>query len=346
MEIGIIGAGHIGGNTARQFARGGHPVVVSYWPDQRSLDHLAQQIGGAARPGTPADAAACPVVVLSVPWPMIDDALAQAGPLDGKIVIDTTNQFGPNGLVTFPDHSTAARRNATRMPAARYTKTFNTLTAGFQAEVAGRLGRDRVVQWVAGDDTDAKATVMALVGDAGYDPVDLGPTATCAVMEAPPARRRVRRGMATPRSARRGRRRASRPPDPPDPPLPHRRDRALRDRTRSARRFVGRGDRRHVRPGPGHRRGRGPLDLIMPLVRRNRCSGRGERVVLLRYPRSMPPPESTAAGWGPMFNVPCLTAPIRSPKSIPEGRWQGDQNRRLRDHYRRTRQRSLTLNLL
>jgi 8-hydroxy-5-deazaflavin:NADPH oxidoreductase len=185
MEIGIIGAGHIGGNAARRFAVAGHTVVLSYSRDPANLDALAGQIGGRARPGTPAEAATCPVVVLSVPWRMIDDALAQAGPLDGRIVIDTTNQYGPGGLVTFPAGATAAQHNAARLPGARYAKSFNTLTAGFQAETAGRPDAQRVVQWVAGDDADAKATVMGLVHDAGYAPVDLGGTGDCAVMEAP-----------------------------------------------------------------------------------------------------------------------------------------------------------------
>jgi 8-hydroxy-5-deazaflavin:NADPH oxidoreductase len=71
------------------------------------------------------------------------------------------------------------------MPGARYTKTFNTLTAAFQAEVAGRVGSDRVVQWICGDDLEAKHLVATLVNDAGFVPVDLGGTADCAVMEAP-----------------------------------------------------------------------------------------------------------------------------------------------------------------
>lgn len=68
---------------------------------------------------------------------------------------------------------------------ARYTKAFNTLTAAFQEESAGRAGSARVVQWLCGDDEDAKAVVAGLIEEAGYAPVDLGGTAGCAVMEAP-----------------------------------------------------------------------------------------------------------------------------------------------------------------
>jgi 8-hydroxy-5-deazaflavin:NADPH oxidoreductase len=181
MHVGIIGAGNIGGNLARRLTLAGHQVTVSFARDQARLAALAAEIG--ATVGEPAHAAAAEVVVLSVPWAVIDPALAAAGPLAGRIVIDTTNQFGPGGVLNLGH--TAARHNADRLPGARYTKCFNTLTAGFQAQTAGRSGDARVVQWLCGDDPEAKAIVGQLVEDAGYVPVDLGGIDACAVMEAP-----------------------------------------------------------------------------------------------------------------------------------------------------------------
>jgi 8-hydroxy-5-deazaflavin:NADPH oxidoreductase len=181
-QIGIIGAGNIGGNIARRLALAGHQVTVSFARDRAKLAALAEDIG--ARAGDPAGAAAAEVVVLSVPWVAIEEALAAAGPLAGRIVVDTTNQFGPGGVVDLAGR-TAARHNADRLPGARYTKSFNTLTAAFQAAAAGRAGDDRVVQWIAGDDADAKSLAAELVTDAGYVPVDFGGIDTCQVMEAP-----------------------------------------------------------------------------------------------------------------------------------------------------------------
>lgn len=182
MRLGIIGAGHIGGNIARRAALAGYDVTVSFARGPSGLAALAAEIGG--QPGEPADAAAADLVVLSVPWDVIDDALAQAGPLDGRIVIDTTNQFGRGGALDL-NGRTAARYNADRMPGAAYTKCFNTLTSAFQASAATRTGDDRVVQWIAGDDRQAKAAVAELVEQAGYLPVELGGIADCSVMEAP-----------------------------------------------------------------------------------------------------------------------------------------------------------------
>lgn len=184
MRVGIIGAGRIGGGIARQLAGAGHEVLLSFSRDPQSLEVLAAELGPGATTGSPAEAVAFgEVVVLSVPWSTLPQALEQAGPLAGRIVIDTTNQFGAPPLPA--DGQTAASLNASRMPGARYTKSFNTLTSAFQAETAGRPGAEKVVQWLCGDDAEAKHVVAGLIQDAGFVPVDLGGTAGCAVMEAP-----------------------------------------------------------------------------------------------------------------------------------------------------------------
>jgi predicted dinucleotide-binding enzyme len=184
MKIGVIGAGRIGGNCARQAIKGGHEVRLSFARDRGRLAELASDLGASASVGSPAEAVAFgELVILSVPWDTIPDALAQAGDLGGKLVIDTTNQFGSSAMPHVGQ--TAAAFNAQRMPGARYVKSFNTLTSAFQAETADRAGPERVVQWICGDDEEAKRIVAGLIEAMGYVPVDLGGTATCAVMEAP-----------------------------------------------------------------------------------------------------------------------------------------------------------------
>src|SRR5437660_11187139 len=107
MKIGVIGAGRIGGNCARQAVKAGHEVMLSFARDQAKLEALASELGDRATVGTPAEAVAFgDVVILSVPWDTIPEALAQAGELSGKVVIDTTNQFGSGPMP--PDGQTAA----------------------------------------------------------------------------------------------------------------------------------------------------------------------------------------------------------------------------------------------
>jgi 8-hydroxy-5-deazaflavin:NADPH oxidoreductase len=159
-------------------------------------------------------------VVISVPWPVIDEALAAAGSLAGKVIVDTCNQFGA-GAERIPAGQTAAQFNQARMPGGRYTKSFNTLTSAFQRQAATRDGDRRVVQWLCGDDAEAKTMVASLIAESGFVPVDVGGTADAAVMEAPRRRGAVygeeyreRDAQAVAAAVREGR------PIPPTPSYP------------------------------------------------------------------------------------------------------------------------------
>jgi predicted dinucleotide-binding enzyme len=175
-RIAIVGAGHIGSNLAQLLVTGGHDVTVSFSTDARKLADLAARLGAIV--ADPADAAAqADVVVLSVPWGVVDVALEQAGDLTGKLVIDTTNQFGrvagSFGVLDLGGLSGAAT-NAAKAPGALWVKGFNTLTAGFQASAAGRVGADRVVMFYATDHEQVTEGVESLINSAGFDPVRTG----------------------------------------------------------------------------------------------------------------------------------------------------------------------------
>ena len=178
-RIAIVGAGRIGGNLARLYASAGHDVTVSFARDKDKLAALAAQVG--ATTGDPAPAAVqAEVVVISVPWAVVDTAIEQAGgpgALAGKLVIDTTNQFGRTGGgfgVLDLGESSAAAVNAAKAPQAIWVKAFNTLTAGFQASSAGRTGPDRVVVFYATDHDEAVPRAERLINDAGFDPIRTG----------------------------------------------------------------------------------------------------------------------------------------------------------------------------
>jgi predicted dinucleotide-binding enzyme len=186
MRVGVIGAGRIGGNAARLLATAGHEVLLSFSRDADRLKALAAGIGERARTGTVAEAGTFgDVVMLSVPWGTIPAVIDQAGPLTGRIVIDTTNQYGPGGLQPVPDGLTAAQFNQRRLPGALVVKAFNTLTSGFQASQAGRPAADRVVLFMCGDHPGAKCVVAGLIDDIGFAAADLGGLAKAGPMEAP-----------------------------------------------------------------------------------------------------------------------------------------------------------------
>ena len=188
MKIGIVGAGRIGGNLASLWAKQRHEVMLSYSRDPANLEVVARAIGGMASAGGVREAVEFgDAVLFSVPWSNIDDVIGEMGDLDGKVVIDTTNQFAGGGIEELPEGRTAAQVNAERVGAAggKYVKAFNTLTAGFQGAAAGRSGDERAVIFFCGDDDEAKGTVKQLIRDIGFAPVDMGGLADAAIMEPP-----------------------------------------------------------------------------------------------------------------------------------------------------------------
>jgi NAD(P)-dependent dehydrogenase (short-subunit alcohol dehydrogenase family) len=110
MRVGIIGAGKIGANLARQWSRRGHDILLSYKRDAKQLEALASGLG--ARWGTPRGAAAHgQVVLLATPWSILDD-LADRVSLAVTIVIDATNPFVAGALAQLPADTSAGAANA------------------------------------------------------------------------------------------------------------------------------------------------------------------------------------------------------------------------------------------
>jgi predicted dinucleotide-binding enzyme len=186
MKIGIVGAGRIGGNLASLWAKQHHEVMLSYSRDPLHLEQAASAIGARASAGSVREAVEFgDVILFSVPWSRIDEVIEEMGDLEDKVVIDTTNQFGPDGVVELPEGKTAAQLNKERLKGAKYVKAFNTLTAGFQGSAAGRSGDERAAMFFCGDDDEAKETVKKLIREIGFAQVDAGGTADAAIMEAP-----------------------------------------------------------------------------------------------------------------------------------------------------------------
>ena len=94
MNIGIIGSGNVGSTLGEMWAKAGHQVMFSFSRDPERLRALADKIGTNATSGSPAEAANFADVILFAPnfW-SAETAIAQAGSLAGKIVIDTTNPY-------------------------------------------------------------------------------------------------------------------------------------------------------------------------------------------------------------------------------------------------------------
>lgn len=173
MKIGILGAGNIGGNLGRRFAAAGHQVRFGV-RDPKKLEALLTECGPSATAGDVASAAAfAEVVVLAVPWGSAMAVLDAAGPLDGKVLIDTTNasrwEDGPVPAVT----TSAAQLIAERVPGARVVKAWNTI--GAEHILDPRRSGAAANLYVCTDDAQARKITAELGEQIGFVPLDLGP---------------------------------------------------------------------------------------------------------------------------------------------------------------------------
>src|SRR3954451_11800634 len=94
MNIGIIGAGHIGSTTARLFIDAGHKVAISNSRGPETLRGLIAELGSNARAATPSEAARVGEG-LRLGLRRKDYLTFPADELRGKIVIDAMNYY-PN----------------------------------------------------------------------------------------------------------------------------------------------------------------------------------------------------------------------------------------------------------
>ncbi len=176
MQIGIVGAGNIGGSLAELFARHGHQVYLANSRGPETLAEQAGQIG--ATPATIADAVArSGVVVVAIPLGRYRDLPAAA--FDGKIVIDAMNYYPErDGHLPQLDAGTTTSSEllATHLAGARVVKAFNTIYFE-RLRSEGRPGapeHEQLALPLAGDDPEGRAAVADLIKQIGFAPVEHG----------------------------------------------------------------------------------------------------------------------------------------------------------------------------
>jgi hypothetical protein len=184
MRIAIIGAGNVGGTLGKMWAAKDHEVAFGVRrPNDAKVQALLAATGKRARAVSVKDAVAgAEVVLLATPWSATEAALRDAGELRGKVVVDATNPLKSDLSGLAIGHSTsAAEQVAGWAPGARVVKAFNTIGAAHMADP--RFGTQRASMFICGDDASAKATVVRLAGELGFDPVDCGPLTQARLLE-------------------------------------------------------------------------------------------------------------------------------------------------------------------
>ena len=178
MKIAIIGSGNIGGTLARHLARLGHQVSIANSRGPQSLTALAKETG--ARPVTVADAArAGEVVIVSIPEKNIPDLPRGlfANVPESVAVVDTGNYYPElrDGRIEAIDRGLLDSHWVAHQLGRPVIKVFNNIYAKSLLEKGKPRGTSgRIALPVAGDSPPAKATVMRLVDELGFDPVDDG----------------------------------------------------------------------------------------------------------------------------------------------------------------------------
>ena len=178
MRVGILGSGLMGGKLGTIFARAGHEVVFSYARRQEKLRELARDAGGNARAGTPREAAQeADALLLAVHWSRMDDALAQAGDLSGKVIVRCSLPMNAHDTGLVIAHTTSgAEELAKRVPEAQVVCAFNTVPSEVLFSVYQARGRANKPSLVyCGDDSSSKGIAAELIRAAGFDPLDVGP---------------------------------------------------------------------------------------------------------------------------------------------------------------------------
>ena len=177
MKIGIIGAGNIGGNLTRKLTAMGHEVVVANSRGPQTLEDLAEETGATAALAAVA-AEGAELVIVTIPERAIPSL--PPGILDGAApgapIVDTGNYYPQRDgrIAEIEDGLTESRWVSTQL-GRPVVKAFNGIYAQHLLEGGLPPGAPgRIALPVAGDEPEAKAVVMRLVGELGFDPVDAG----------------------------------------------------------------------------------------------------------------------------------------------------------------------------
>jgi predicted dinucleotide-binding enzyme len=156
MKIAVIGAGNIGGTIGERWVNAGHDVVHGLRDPSKHkrAKPIGQAVGGAD------------VVLLAVPASVtVDFVREHAKALDGKIVIDATNNFRGARFNSWPELMPA-------IPKAQLYRAFNSL--GWDVFANPVFGTVQADLFYCGPEGHGREVVEQLIGDAGLRPIWVG----------------------------------------------------------------------------------------------------------------------------------------------------------------------------
>ncbi len=168
MKVAILGAGNIGRTLAAKWSQAGHTVVIGARDAQSPKTIAALKGVGPIPVDTIANAIAMgEAIVWAVPGAAVPAlARAHAAALNGKVIIDASNNVGTADM-------SAVGVLTAQAPRARVFRAFNTLGwENFADPVIGGVQAD--LFYCGHDDPSARRLVEGLITDVGLRPIYVG----------------------------------------------------------------------------------------------------------------------------------------------------------------------------
>src|SRR2546421_3148081 len=176
MKIGIIGAASMGATLARHLARLGHQVSIANSRGPQTLTALAAEIG--ATPVPVVDAAkGADIVILAIPTKAVADLpRALFANLPASVVVIDIGNYHPelgDGRIEAIERGMLDSQWVAQQIGRPVIKAFNNIFAKSLREKGVPKGKaGRIALSVAGDSSGAKAVVLQLIDELGFDPID------------------------------------------------------------------------------------------------------------------------------------------------------------------------------
>ena len=167
MKIAILGAGNIGGTLGKKWLASGREVVfgVRDANSPKTLQALEAAKGAVVTSIAEAITVA-EIILFSTPWATVPEiASANAKGLNGKIILDATNNFAGPVINNLSALEKAA-------PSAKIYRAFNSL--GWELFANPMVGSERVDMFYSGPDGETKSMVEKLINEVGVRPVWVG----------------------------------------------------------------------------------------------------------------------------------------------------------------------------
>ncbi len=167
MNIAILGAGNIGGTLGGKWITAGHKIQFGVRDSNspKTLSALRQAKGATAV--TVAEALAfAEVVLVSTPWGIVPElAAANAKDLDGKIILDATNNFAGPVINNLSALTSAA-------PNANIYRAFNSL--GWEVFATPIIDGQQADMFYCGPEGETRMQVHKLIAAIGINPIWVG----------------------------------------------------------------------------------------------------------------------------------------------------------------------------